>query len=725
MNMNILEQEDLIKGATDDILLQEAKSPTGRVPQFLVISEIQRRKSMRDRFSAQDGQPEQSVAEQIVAGAAPQGIGALQPPPQMPPQAPVMAMPPPQMPPEMMAAQMPPMPPPPQMMAAGGGRMPYRRMADGGVIPPNALVEDASKFNPESLYDVGPMEQSAMANATNMGIASVLPMAGGGVVKMGLGGYLTAKEGWVPDRYQDEGKGIGSLDYSQIGSDALTGAELAALAMMVAPEPATTAAGAVLKAGTTAVRAVPRGIQFAKTIPGRVKALPDQARAYLARENVAKHQLGKRLAALLGLGVIEGSPGGVISRLGNGPEVGDVIRVAEAIEAENNNEPVLATKDEAENFLFPKNALYQGGIVKMRAGETVPFLSINDVRASLAEQYMKPPEWLNNVEGDVLTQEQALSLQDYTSQFQEIDLSLAPKRKDVEQGEKDPNIILAPEVPVLETRNVGSKNISRLLNQDQGTELKTARELLREQLNQEVEPYDPTELLLKSQERSDKRALSEALIALGAGISRGDIASGFEGAGKSVAGIRNKQEALQQELEVRRGEAQTQSQKDKIARDIQIAQADISTIESNEGRKDKLIGRQIQYEALLQDAERNNNTASINQFTAELAANKFVRSQFEFDEQIAANFSKQEQLNFRAKLDFMKVSFQDTYKQIVDRGLYPEKGEPVKTSSEIQKEVEAARKRMFDSLDSLKEQGENYNPTKKERDYKAAGFTTN
>ena len=174
--MNILEQEDLIKGATDDILLQEAKSPTGRVPQFLVISEIQRRKSMRDRFSAQEQQPEQSVAEKIVAGAAPQGIGALQPPqmpPQMPPQAPVMAIPPPQMPPEMMAAQMPPMPPPPQMMAAGGGRMPYRRMADGGMIPPNALVEDAAKFNPEGLNDIDPSEME-MASPTDMGIPKVI-----------------------------------------------------------------------------------------------------------------------------------------------------------------------------------------------------------------------------------------------------------------------------------------------------------------------------------------------------------------------------------------------------------------------------------------------------------------------------------------------------------------------------------------------------------------------
>ena len=179
--MNILEKEDLIKGAPDDLLLQEAQSPTGIVPQFLVVSEIQRRKGMRERFSAQEQQPEQSVAEQIVAGAAsqmpPQGIGALQPqmlpPPQMPQQAPVMTMSPPQMPLEMMAAQNAPMAPPPQMMAAGGGRMPYRKMSDGRVIPSNALMEDASKFDSETLNDMDASE-IGIVNPTDMGIPKVI-----------------------------------------------------------------------------------------------------------------------------------------------------------------------------------------------------------------------------------------------------------------------------------------------------------------------------------------------------------------------------------------------------------------------------------------------------------------------------------------------------------------------------------------------------------------------
>ena len=73
--MNILEQENIIKGAPDEVLLQEAQAPSGQLPQFLVVSEIQRRKEMRNRFAAQETQPEQTVSEQIVAEAsAPQGI---------------------------------------------------------------------------------------------------------------------------------------------------------------------------------------------------------------------------------------------------------------------------------------------------------------------------------------------------------------------------------------------------------------------------------------------------------------------------------------------------------------------------------------------------------------------------------------------------------------------------------------------------------------------------
>ena len=74
--MNILEIEDLIKGLPDQALMQEAQRPSGRMPQYLVVSEIQRRGDMRKRFQAQQ-QEKGTVAEQILQG----GIAEVAPPP--------------------------------------------------------------------------------------------------------------------------------------------------------------------------------------------------------------------------------------------------------------------------------------------------------------------------------------------------------------------------------------------------------------------------------------------------------------------------------------------------------------------------------------------------------------------------------------------------------------------------------------------------------------------
>ena len=105
MMMNILDQEDIIKGLPDQALMQEAQMPSGQVPQYLVVSEIQRRSDMRKRYKAEQGQmPQTTVKEQVMQ----EGImGAM---PQMPPQ---MAMAP------QMPQRMPQMPPT-QMMSEGG-----------------------------------------------------------------------------------------------------------------------------------------------------------------------------------------------------------------------------------------------------------------------------------------------------------------------------------------------------------------------------------------------------------------------------------------------------------------------------------------------------------------------------------------------------------------------------------------------------------------------------
>ena len=97
---NIIEAEDDVKGMPDQTLQRMAQQPDGRYPQFLVVSEIQRRSNMRKRFEAQQ-QPQGTVKDQIVQ----QGIASLAPPqPQMqqamgvPQQMPQQAPMPPQMP---------------------------------------------------------------------------------------------------------------------------------------------------------------------------------------------------------------------------------------------------------------------------------------------------------------------------------------------------------------------------------------------------------------------------------------------------------------------------------------------------------------------------------------------------------------------------------------------------------------------------------------------------
>jgi hypothetical protein len=115
--MNILQMEDLVKGMPDEMLMQEAQMPSGRIPQFLALSEVQRRKEMRDRMQQP---PQATVADQILQG----GIASAMP--QQPPQG---GMAPPQ------GAPMggPPGPQGP-VMAYGGGRMPYG-MYGGGQVP--------------------------------------------------------------------------------------------------------------------------------------------------------------------------------------------------------------------------------------------------------------------------------------------------------------------------------------------------------------------------------------------------------------------------------------------------------------------------------------------------------------------------------------------------------------------------------------------------------------
>ena len=77
--MNILEVQDALKDFSQDQLVKEMQMPSGQAPQFLVLSELNRRQRMKQTFEAQEAQGQPTVAEKLVAAAgAPQGgIGAM------------------------------------------------------------------------------------------------------------------------------------------------------------------------------------------------------------------------------------------------------------------------------------------------------------------------------------------------------------------------------------------------------------------------------------------------------------------------------------------------------------------------------------------------------------------------------------------------------------------------------------------------------------------------
>ena len=177
--MDILEIEDVLKGLPDQALRQEAQQPSGQVPQYMVVSEIQRRSKMRKRFEAQQEQPSTTVAEQILTG----GVASVAPPPSqmmgamgMPQQAPAPQQQPP-MQPQQMPPQQPPMPPPVRMQR--GGDLPYAGQPAGQEENIRDLL---LQFSEEDLIQQMPFLEDAIREVARINRSGVnaydVPSAG-------------------------------------------------------------------------------------------------------------------------------------------------------------------------------------------------------------------------------------------------------------------------------------------------------------------------------------------------------------------------------------------------------------------------------------------------------------------------------------------------------------------------------------------------------------------
>ena len=76
--MNIIKIQDQLKNAPDDALIGYVQNPSGHVPTYLALSELQRRKEMRSKYQANKPE-EKTVAEDLVQEAQPQmeGVAGL------------------------------------------------------------------------------------------------------------------------------------------------------------------------------------------------------------------------------------------------------------------------------------------------------------------------------------------------------------------------------------------------------------------------------------------------------------------------------------------------------------------------------------------------------------------------------------------------------------------------------------------------------------------------
>jgi len=193
--MSIVQDEKELEYWSDQKLLEEAQTPTGRMPLFLIHTQIEKRKNYRDSANARKQTPTTSIYEEDVAEFGGGGLGSMQQ------QMPMSPSPNQQMP---MSA------PPPQ---AGMGVAP---MARGGLIRAEEGVHLPRKDLPTLMGDYRgtgrgnltrkqqeELEKKIRAYKSNLklspfeNVRKVRNMSGGGVIRAQNSAYIDPRIGNV------------------------------------------------------------------------------------------------------------------------------------------------------------------------------------------------------------------------------------------------------------------------------------------------------------------------------------------------------------------------------------------------------------------------------------------------------------------------------------------------------------------------------------------------
>jgi hypothetical protein len=192
--MSIVQDEKELEYWSDQKLLEEAQTPTGRMPLFLIHTQIEKRKNYRASANARNETPATTIYEEDVAEFGGGGLGSMQQQMSMPP-PPTQQMPPPQ--------QMPMSMPPSQ---AGMGVAPMNR---GGLI----RAQDGVHLPRKDLSSIGEgyrgtgrgnltrkqieeLEKKIRSYKSNLklspfeNIRRARNMSGGGLIQAYVGSYL-------------------------------------------------------------------------------------------------------------------------------------------------------------------------------------------------------------------------------------------------------------------------------------------------------------------------------------------------------------------------------------------------------------------------------------------------------------------------------------------------------------------------------------------------------
>ena len=157
--MNVLQIQDDLKNFSEEQLVREMQQPSGNAPQFLVLSELNRRRRVKGEFAARQAQKAPTVAEEAVAAA---GV----------PQSGMMGMS------EAMA--------PASVDSGGIGSMMPRTMQSGGFLKtPNEIDEELDSItNPENMNfsNMNLEEMTEFLNKMN-DLSSPVEMAEGGLIE--------------------------------------------------------------------------------------------------------------------------------------------------------------------------------------------------------------------------------------------------------------------------------------------------------------------------------------------------------------------------------------------------------------------------------------------------------------------------------------------------------------------------------------------------------------